>query len=436
MRANGKAPPSVGVPWRNRIVGYSDEPTDSLLANPGNWRVHPRNQQDALAGVLRDVGLVQNIICNRTTGHVVDGHLRVTLALRDGQPTVPVTWVELTEAEEAEVLATLDPVAAMASADAEKLDALLREVQSGEAGVQAMLADLAKENGLYQDRGKAEDSGADVDKAGELQAKWSTERGQIWTAGRHRLMCGDSTVQADVDRLMAGRQADLVVTSPPYPGADMWQDEAEAPSERIARLDELNRQLLKTAWRVTADGGVVCWNVADVPWGNHGVVATTTTTTTACREIGFVPRSMIIWDKGTPVLPPPAFMRRPVVCAIAHETILVLYKGDWKPREKESGVASEDKQWLLKSVWPIPTACAKKVGHKAPFPVELARRCIALWSLEGDTVADFCLGSGTVCEAAEVTGRGSVGMELEPQYLALALERLSGLGLSPVLADG
>jgi 3'-phosphoadenosine 5'-phosphosulfate sulfotransferase (PAPS reductase)/FAD synthetase len=128
--------------WRNRIVGYGEEVPDQLLANAKNWRIHPKGQQDALSGVLRDVGIVQNIIVNKRTGMVVDGHLRASLAISNNQPTIPVTYVDLDEAEEAEILVTLDPIGAMAAADKEKLDGLLREVSSGEAGVQKMLADL------------------------------------------------------------------------------------------------------------------------------------------------------------------------------------------------------------------------------------------------------------------------------------------------------
>ena len=139
----------VKSPWRNRIVGYSEEEPDQLLANPSNWRIHPAAQQNALSGVLKEVGLVQNVVANRTTGHLVDGHLRVMLAMRENQPVVPVTWVELSEEEEHLILASLDPLAAMATADAGALDALLSSVQSGEAAVQAMLAELAESAGLY-----------------------------------------------------------------------------------------------------------------------------------------------------------------------------------------------------------------------------------------------------------------------------------------------
>lgn len=108
-----------------RIVGGGNEAPDQLLANPWNWRIHPRYQQEALKAALTTVGWVQNVIVNRRTGHVVDGHARVSLALKQGEELVPVVYVDLSEDEEKLVLATLDPIAAMAGASNEALGHLL-----------------------------------------------------------------------------------------------------------------------------------------------------------------------------------------------------------------------------------------------------------------------------------------------------------------------
>ena len=83
--------------WRNRIVGHADVPPGELIPNPQNWRAHPPEQQRALIGALAEVGWVAEVLVNRTTGRVVDGHLRIELALSRDEPTVPVTYVELTE---------------------------------------------------------------------------------------------------------------------------------------------------------------------------------------------------------------------------------------------------------------------------------------------------------------------------------------------------
>lgn len=135
--------------WRNRIIGEGEEAPDQLLANPKNARRHPQGQQAALADVLAEVGVVQRVIVNKRTGYVVDGHARIALALRQGQPTIPVLYVDLDEREEALVLATLDPIGAMAAYDSEALDALLRDVNTGSAALQEMLDGLATDAGLY-----------------------------------------------------------------------------------------------------------------------------------------------------------------------------------------------------------------------------------------------------------------------------------------------
>ena len=135
--------------WKNRIIGEGDEAPDQLLANPKNARRHPQAQQQALADVLDEVGVVQRVIVNQRTGYVVDGHARIALALRQGQPTIPVVYVDLDEREEALILATLDPISAMALYDAEALDGLLRAVDTGSAELQRLLTDLATDAGLY-----------------------------------------------------------------------------------------------------------------------------------------------------------------------------------------------------------------------------------------------------------------------------------------------
>jgi len=137
--------------WRNRIIGSGTEAPDQLLAHPMNWRIHPKAQQDALAGALDEVGWVQEVIVNRRTGHLVDGHLRVTLALRRDEPSIPVKYVDLDEREEALVLATLDPIGAQAGADAAKLDELLRGVQTGSAALQSLLSEVAEKAGIAPD---------------------------------------------------------------------------------------------------------------------------------------------------------------------------------------------------------------------------------------------------------------------------------------------
>jgi ParB-like chromosome segregation protein Spo0J len=91
--------------------------------------MHPSEQQRALDAALDEVGWVAEVLVNTVTGHVVDGHLRVELAISRNEPTVPVTYVELSREEELLVLATLDPLAAMATAEKDALAELLASLQ-------------------------------------------------------------------------------------------------------------------------------------------------------------------------------------------------------------------------------------------------------------------------------------------------------------------
>src|ERR1019366_8003153 len=110
--------------WRNRIVGHDVVDPTQLLANPRTWRTHPPAQRDALRGSLDTVGWVGQVMVNTVTGHVVDGHARIEEAISRGEK-VPVLYVELSEEEERLVLASFDPLGAMAERDTERLADLL-----------------------------------------------------------------------------------------------------------------------------------------------------------------------------------------------------------------------------------------------------------------------------------------------------------------------
>lgn len=124
--------------WENRIVGTGNETPDQLLANPYNFRLHPKVQQDALESVLDRVGWVQDVIVNRTTGHILDGHLRVELALRAGEE-VPVKYIEVNEDEEHLLLATFDPISAMAQVDDATHADLLEQIDIDDPALAALL---------------------------------------------------------------------------------------------------------------------------------------------------------------------------------------------------------------------------------------------------------------------------------------------------------
>ena len=132
---------------KNRIVGSGEEQLDQIMFNPRNWRIHPLSQQDALKGVLEEVGWVQQVIVNKRTGNLIDGHLRCQLAAREGAKTIPVVYVDVSEDEEALVLATLDPIGAMAATDKQKLDELFQGIKTENESVDKLMREIAtKEN--------------------------------------------------------------------------------------------------------------------------------------------------------------------------------------------------------------------------------------------------------------------------------------------------
>tara|TARA_R110000824_G_scaffold4038_9_gene19220 strand:- start:428 stop:964 length:537 start_codon:yes stop_codon:yes gene_type:complete len=114
--------------WRNRIIGPGEESPDQLLANPRNWRIHPKEQQDAVSGVMDRVGWVQQVVVNKRTGFVLDGHMRVSIAISRNEPMVPVLYVDLDEKEEALVLATFDSLSALAKTDDDQLRDLVSDI--------------------------------------------------------------------------------------------------------------------------------------------------------------------------------------------------------------------------------------------------------------------------------------------------------------------
>jgi ParB-like chromosome segregation protein Spo0J len=132
--------------YKNRITGSGEEKLDDILFNPDNWRIHPKYQQDALKGVLEKVGWVQQVIVNKNTGHLVDGHLRCQLAAREGETTVPVLYVEISEQEEKLILSTLDPIGNMAVEDEEKYAKLLDEIEKENSELAEMMQDIERES--------------------------------------------------------------------------------------------------------------------------------------------------------------------------------------------------------------------------------------------------------------------------------------------------
>lgn len=425
-----KAAPTPINPWRSRIVGTGTEPPDQLLANPANWRTHPVAQRAALRGSLDTVGWVQQILVNKTTGHVVDGHARVEEALARGEPTVPVLYVELSAEEEALVLATLDPIGAMAERDKGRLADLLAEVSVDDAGLRALLADL----------GGTRVGRTDPNAIPEPPATPRTKAGDLWLLGDHRVACGDATNRADVERLLGDARPTLLATDPPY-GVELdptWRDgvyNALGPAERpYMRLDgpagDANATRApgrargrRTGHRNTTLSGDtrVDWSEAFalVPSIEVGYVWHAGIHAAAVAEglvrIGFEIASQVIWDKGL-------FAMGRGWYHWGHEDCWVVRR----PGIAHLFIGARDQS----TVWRAPSpkmimagSDEEKFDHPAQKPVVLFEIPIRNHLAPGAAVYDPFLGSGTTLIAAETLGRRCLGLELEPRYLDIVVAR-------------
>jgi modification methylase len=226
----------------------------------------------------------------------------------------------------------------------------------------------------------------------------------------------------------------LVVTSPPY---NVGKTEYEEDLGLSAYLDGL-RRAFQECWRVLEPGGRLCLNVANL--GRKPYIPMTALVTGVCLEIGYVMRGQVIWQKqrgaaGSCAWGTYCSAKNPVLRDV-HEYLLIFSKGSLsRAYEGESTIQKQQFQdWTL-SVWQVPPARASKIGHPAPFPVELPRRLIELYTYKGDLVLDPFMGSGSTAVAAVQAGRSFLGYDTYRPYVDLTYTRLrSEAGWTPVAA--
>ena len=135
--------------WQNNIVGSGVKRASEFKRNPLNFRVHPQAQKDALRGSLDTVGWIVPVIVNQRTGLLLDGHERVDEALVGGDAEVPYIMVDVPANLEAFVLATLDPIAAMAQINAAQMTETLRQVETDNVAVSRMVSEMAEGAGAF-----------------------------------------------------------------------------------------------------------------------------------------------------------------------------------------------------------------------------------------------------------------------------------------------
>lgn len=400
--------------WRNRIVG-SDvvlDPTQ-LLANPANWRIHPKEQQRALTGALDTVGWVQQVMVNQRTGFVVDGHARIALAISREEP-VPVLYVDLTPEEEALVLATLDPIAAMAGTDEARLNELLAGVSVDEPGLLRLLQGLGSKRPLK----------ADPDDVPDVPTQTDIALGDVWALGDHRVACGDATDPAIVGRLLEGVAPRLLNTDPPY-GVSLdptWRDglynyfgPAEQPyMVEHARIEGHRNTTLSGDTRTDWSAAYALVPSLEVGYVWHaGVFAAQVAA--GLLGIGFEIASQVIWDKGL-------FAMSRGWYHWGHEPCWVVRKPG--VANLYIGTRNQSTVWRASSPKMIMGGSdEEKMDHPAQKPVVLFEIPLRNHTEAGDVVYDPFLGSGTALIAAETLGRRCYGVEIDPKYCQLIVDR-------------
>ena len=217
----------------------------------------------------------------------------------------------------------------------------------------------------------------------------------------------------------------LMVTSPPYNVGKEY--------DRDATLDEYLKflgRVWREVYRVLVPGGRACINVANL--GRKPYIPLHSFIIQDMLKIGFLMRGEIIWNKGNSASPSTAWgswctPANPTLRDI-HEYILIFSKGTFSrknPSKRKPTISKEEFLELTKSVWTFPAISAKKVGHPAPFPVELPYRLIQLYTFNSEVVLDPFMGSGQAAIAAIQTNRHYVGYETDENYSSLANKRIN-----------
>ena len=216
----------------------------------------------------------------------------------------------------------------------------------------------------------------------------------------------------------------LMVTSPPYNvGKDYDKDLS------LEEYLKLLKEVLKETHRALVNGGRVCINIANI--GRKPYIPLHSYIIGIMLELGFLMRGEIIWDKSASAGTSTAWgswqsAANPILRDV-HEYILIFSKGTFGrvKNGKNDTVTKDEFLEYTQSIWSFPAESARRVGHPAPFPIELPERLIKLYTFEGDVILDPFMGSGSTSIAAKRNRRNFVGYEVDELYVKLANKRLN-----------
>lgn len=354
-------------------------------------------EYEKLKRSIEQFGYVEPVIWNKTTGRVVGGHQRLKVLLDMGITEVECVVVEMDEEKEKALNIALNKISG--EWDKDKLALLISDLQGTDFDVSLTGFEPAEIDALFKDTLKDGVKEDDFDVDAELQKPTVTRLGDVWTLGRHRLVCGDSTKAETFDLLMAGKKANLVVTDPPY-NVNYEGSAGKIKNDNMA--DEAFYKFLLAAFKNTetamADDASIYVFHADTEGLNFR---------RAFADAGFYLSGTCIWKKQSLVLGRSPYQWQ-------HEPVLFGWKKkgkhQWYTGRKESTIWEFDKP--------------KKNGdHPTMKPIPLLAYPIMNSSMSNTLVLDPFGGSGSTLIACEQTDRSCFTIELDEKFCDVIVKR-------------
>jgi DNA modification methylase len=385
-------------------------PLDRLVLYSRNARTHSPAQVDQIAASMREWGWTNPILTDED-GTIIAGHGRVAAAQKLGLPEVPVMIARgWSEAKKRAYCIADNKLALNAGWDEEMLAAELSDLQELAFDID-LIGFAEKELSRLLEPDGAVAGEDDVPQVPEVAV---SRAGDLWLLGSHRLLCGDATEEACVSRLLGGVRPHLMVTDPPY-GVEYdpaWRNEAGASqSRRTGKVLNDDRADWREAWALFPGEVAYVWHGAL----HAGTVAESLTVS------GFEIRSQIIWAKERLVLSRGHYHWQHEPCWYA---VRSGGKGSWSGDRKQT------------TVWPISSkAQDAETVHGTQKPVECMRRPMLNNSSIGQAVYEPFMGSGTTLIAAETCQRACLGIELNPAYVDVAVQRWQHLTGEKAILD-
>lgn len=371
-----------------------------LIPYANNARTHSDEQITKLRSSLREFGFVNPVLVDKDN-NIIAGHGRIMAAKTEGIEEVPCVLVEhLTEAQKKAYILADNRLVLDAGWDMELVNLELESLKEMDFDITLTGFEMG-EFDLGEDKEIVEDD-FDADAALSEIVEPISKRGDVWQLGKHRLMCGDSTVVTDVEKLMDGNKADLFLTDPPYNVDYEGGTKEKLKIQNDKMNDDSFRLFLKDAFQcadiVMKNGAVFyIWHADSEGYNFRG----------ACRDIGWKVRQCLIWNKSSMVMGRQDYHWK-------HEPCLY----GWKEGAGHLWVADRKQTTILNFDKP-----SRSGEHPTMKPIELFDYQIKNNTKGDDIVLDLFMGSGTTIMACEQNGRIAYGMELGEKYCDVIIKR-------------